>query len=1077
MKQFRFVGYKSRLFSLFGLILIGILLFNTVSPPSARADTAAIDTNLKKYLKLKAFDECLDGGVKWVGYPVAGPISVNINLDAGFSANIPRTSGTPFGYLYELPDFGPAPYIWAKSEKGVSVGHTVASDDGKWLCGTEGHADEWFKLIGYSGFKDFRDQNYEGDGDAQLKLKRDEGAVKADIRAKIKSSLPYSSPDDASLYINYVRSFKQCATRATNRNDIVGDPIDIKLYVELNGTKINDAMFQVKDDFQGTNADQVAIGHGLGASDGRLSCQTLGRKIEALAPAFADWFEKNKPEAAKLDAGGTTGTSDNQPTCESSGNPITWIMCPVFNGMGDFTDWMFRNLVEPLLRTPPVSTDPDNGSFQVWSNFRLYGNIILIISMLVIVFSQAIGGGMVDAYTAKKVMPRILVAAILVNLSIYIVSILVDVTNVLAGGIGQLMTAPFADAGQFKFTLDATQSIVIGAGSIVAFLSGIIFVVGFVGVGAAASFLALFVLLPAFVGVMGAFLTMVIRQGIILALIIVSPVAFALYCLPNTEKYFKKWWETLFKTLLVYPIVVVMFAVADILAVTIQKANGFGDGPLLDQAPAVTAAGSGIAGIVAFVAMFLPIALIPWAFKAAGGIVGSVVGAISGFGKKGTEAIKGNANDPNSLRNSTRRRVTGNVTKNRAQFVRSNKDSSSRLRRFAGRRMDFGNLMDKEAELNEDAQKRQGRTTGAGDDTYVRARTSLALYRRADGGETTDVRQAAIGADGKAMRVMKNGQAMRMSMNGQKRYTDYDYTKSTQLYRNMGEIQDAVNYEAKKALTDGDTDTLLGNYGAWMSQEGLTLEQGKGLFTGVAFARQGERLELKHASVESDGAGGFRISTATNNSGYTVNADGSLKQTGSQFNEKTGELQQLGGRDAFVQELFDKKGNWAVSQMHDSTINEVADAKEAYAADIRDLSSRDPATLSAVDASRLELSRSQLAKIQEMEESWVGDPQKTPRTGGASGTIDDEGTPGFSGLSGAATGVQAAARRMAHRTAVLEVADLEQDPGDPSRMRQKVDPATGKKLTTHTNATVRKKYDNNGQLVLYGNEVYGPPRP
>ena len=163
--------------------------------------------------------------------------------------------------------------------------------------------------------------------------------------------------------------------------------------------------------------------------------------------------------------------------------------------------------------------------------------------------------------------------------------------------------------------------------------------------------------------------------------------------------------------------------------------------------------------------------------------------------------------------------------------------------------------------------------------------------------------------------------------------------------------------------------------------------------------------------------------------------------------------------------------------MHDSTINEVSSAKEAYAADIRDLSSRDPATLSAVDASRLELSRSHRAKIQEMEESWVGDPQKTPRTGGASGTIDDEGTPGFSGLSGAATGVQAAARRMAHRTAVLEVADLEQDPEDPSRMRQKVDPATGKKLTTHTNATVRKKYDNNGQLVLYGNEVYGPPRP
>jgi hypothetical protein len=450
--------------------------------------------------------------------------------------------------------------------------------------------------------------------------------------------------------------------------------------IEVSVVAADGTINKVKYTLNGGANDVVEVGYSLsedGGNDQKMACTTIVSQMNKFAINYSNVVKENAADenpnndsTASDGAWGTSGTSDSNPTCETSGNPATWILCPIFNGVAGLSDWMFRNLVEPLLRTPPISTDPANGSFQVWNNFRLYGNILLVIFMLVIVFGQAIGGGIIEAYTAKKVMPRIFVAAIMVNISVYLVAILVDITNVIGGGIGQLITAPYADASQFSFSLDPSQSILIGGGTIVGLLGGVIFG-ALAGIGSAAAFLGLFVLLPAVIGIIGAFVTMVIRQGLILLLIIVSPVAFALYCLPSTEKYFKKWWELLTKALLVYPIVIVIFAVADIMAVTIQAANGLGDGPLLAQAPVVVQTpAKAIAALIAFVAMFLPMMMIPWAFKMAGGLIGSVVATLSKFGNQGIQAIKGNANDPNSLQNSTRRRVTGNVVKGRAEFVR-----------------------------------------------------------------------------------------------------------------------------------------------------------------------------------------------------------------------------------------------------------------------------------------------------------------------------------------------------------------------------------------------------------------------
>lgn len=372
----------------------------------------------------------------------------------------------------------------------------------------------------------------------------------------------------------------------------------------------------------------------------RIDVGEVGKRLEAsLTQAEID--QKNSQSQNN-----GQGVQTNA-TCEASGFSLSWILCPVFNGVAGLSDFLLDSAIKPLLQTDTLNITPGDPVYQIWSNFRIYANIFLIIALIVVVFGQTIGGGMVDAYTAKKVLPRLFVAAIGINLSIYIVAILIDIFNVIGGGINQLITAPLTQPGLFSFTIDGgTQAGIISATAI-GLLAGV--AAGGIAIisGAGLGFLGLFVILPAVISLIGLFAVIMLRKAFILALVLISPVAFAMYALPNTEKYFKKWWEWMFTALIVYPIIMVLFAVADVLTVTIMTANGGNTNT--------------IAALIAFVLQWIVIFAAILAFRIAGGIIGKSLEAITGWGNKGSEFLKGNPNDPTSLQN----RVRGNFADKR----------------------------------------------------------------------------------------------------------------------------------------------------------------------------------------------------------------------------------------------------------------------------------------------------------------------------------------------------------------------------------------------------------------------------
>lgn len=352
------------------------------------------------------------------------------------------------------------------------------------------------------------------------------------------------------------------------------------------------------------------------------------------------------PGTAKLDStpsgDGDAGPGADTPQCETSGFAFSWFFCQVINGLAGACHDLYNDFIQPFLETKPINVgnpqqDPTH-TYDIWKNFRLYGDVFLVIALLVIVFGESIGGGLIDAYTAKKVLPRILVAAILINISIYLIAFAVDITNLIGNGIGELIEQPFKAAGDFQLKVGGgTASFGLGivtAGGLWAVASG----------GALLEFLLVFFLIPAFLALLAVLITIVVRMGLIIFLVIISPVAFALYCLPNTEQYFRKWWDLLFRTLLIYPIIAVLFALANVLSITISSAAGGGI-----QQP--------IAQLIGVIALFVPLFLIPYSFRIAGGMIGKLHEVATSARQRSQEAIKGNPNDQGSWRNKVRRNL------------------------------------------------------------------------------------------------------------------------------------------------------------------------------------------------------------------------------------------------------------------------------------------------------------------------------------------------------------------------------------------------------------------------------------
>lgn len=259
----------------------------------------------------------------------------------------------------------------------------------------------------------------------------------------------------------------------------------------------------------------------------------------------------------------------DQAACMRNAGSLGWLICPLLFGLRDTANGIFEHAVTPMLVVHESivvglskTSGEDSTLYQSWSFFRNVANILFVIAMLFVIFSQITGFG-IDNYGIKKILPKLIVTAIIVNFSYIICGIIVDVSNI----AGDALRGIFENIAHNTTGTPDRQTITQGAmeviTSIAAVAAGSAAIVLPLLSGAQAiaggSFLAFIFPILAFVGSAAlagifAMLMLGLRQALIIIMISISPVAFVLYAIPNTNGMFKKWFS-LFKTLLIlYPV-------------------------------------------------------------------------------------------------------------------------------------------------------------------------------------------------------------------------------------------------------------------------------------------------------------------------------------------------------------------------------------------------------------------------------------------------------------------------------------------------------------------------------------------
>ena len=239
------------------------------------------------------------------------------------------------------------------------------------------------------------------------------------------------------------------------------------------------------------------------------------------------------------------GEEEGKNSCGIDG--IGWLVCPVMNFVANINDAAYSAISGFLDIKPAILNDSNtHGAKQGWEFFRNIANAIFAVIFLWIIFSQISNVG-VSNYGIKKILPRLIIGALLVNLSYYLCQIFVDLSNILGHTLKDALESGVGGIG--------TGSEATGWGSAIAAA-----IVGGVGVVVfAALAVGIPTLIAGFFAIMTVFIILVVRQAGIILLVAISPVAFAAWLLPNTEDLFKKWMKMFRGLLLVFPIISLLY--------------------------------------------------------------------------------------------------------------------------------------------------------------------------------------------------------------------------------------------------------------------------------------------------------------------------------------------------------------------------------------------------------------------------------------------------------------------------------------------------------------------------------------
>lgn len=354
--------------------------------------------------------------------------------------------------------------------------------------------------------------------------------------------------------------------------------------------------------------------------------------LQAAFPNKKDRLDKNMVKAAQdaanavqeaaPDINTTPGDTpeSNTSSCAVEGG-FGWIICPLMNTMADVSDAAF-SVIKQALEIKSGFLDSNSGVQTAWEIFRNFANAAFIIAFLVIIYSQVTGAG-ISSYGIKRMLPRLIISAVLVNMSYLMSQVVVDATQIVGVSIKGLLDAIAVNNNLPEWSNIISEVLKGDTGSAAAAitLTGVT-IIALLAVSApvlGATLLALILTVVILVG----------RHAAIVILTAVAPIAFVAYLLPNTESLFRRWLKMFWGLLLVYPIISLLY----------------GGGALAGRIIMSAAGGDFWLSITALGVSIIPLIMTPKLLQGALNATGELGAKLNGHASKLNANVSGAAKD------------------------------------------------------------------------------------------------------------------------------------------------------------------------------------------------------------------------------------------------------------------------------------------------------------------------------------------------------------------------------------------------------------------------------------------------
>ena len=248
---------------------------------------------------------------------------------------------------------------------------------------------------------------------------------------------------------------------------------------------------------------------------------------------------------------------------------------------------------------------------------RDLANAILVVIFLGIVISQVSNIG-ISNYGIKKMLPRLVIVAVAINISYYLMQVIIDIANITGKSIDGIFSgfesysglkaangwSVLLDSILLSATVVGSVGVTLAAGAVLGWPAIILFL------GA--------MIIPAIIGIIAGLLALQVRSMLIPILAIFSPVALVAWVLPNTQKLFDKWKSMFTGLVFLYPLASIYYG-----GLKFAASLTLGEGK-----------SNSIQRLMALAALFIGTFMVAVIAIKSNSIMGKIVGGIGGFANK-----------------------------------------------------------------------------------------------------------------------------------------------------------------------------------------------------------------------------------------------------------------------------------------------------------------------------------------------------------------------------------------------------------------------------------------------------------